>query len=100
MKYVGGTFTQAGDQAVNNIATLNTNDAWEAFGTNESDGPINSIAIAPDSKIFIAGEFTTVDGVNASNIAFWNGTSWNPLGAGTNGLISKIKFNINGVLFV
>ncbi|MFX0558402.1 PQQ-dependent sugar dehydrogenase [Maribacter sp. CXY002] len=98
--YVGGTFSMAGDLAVNNIAVINTNGIWETFTPNGSNGTINSIAVAPDGKVYVAGDFSNIGGVNANNIAFWNGNSWNTLGPGTNGLVSKIKFNANGALYV
>lgn len=34
--------------------------------------------------LYAAGEFTGVDGVSASRVARWDGSSWSALGAGTN----------------
>lgn len=42
---------------------------------------------ADSSKLFIAGDFTTVDGVNAQSIVSWNGTNWETYG------------NVNGVIY-
>ena len=43
--------------------------------------PIRSIA-ASDNDVYITGEFTAVGGVDATNVARWNGTSWSALGSG------------------
>lgn len=99
IKYVGGSFTTAGDITVSNLAIINSLNEWETIGTG-SNGSINSVDIAPDGTIYAAGDFTSIGGVSANNIARWNGTSWSSLGAGTNGPILKIKFSTTGALYV
>ena len=98
IKYVAGTFSNAGDVNANNIAILNTTKEWEAF-TSGSDGTIYSIATAPDGAIYAAGDFTTIGGVSANNIAIWNGSEWSSLGTGTNGPILKIELSETGALY-
>ena len=97
--YVAGNFTRAGNEAVANIAVLNTNGAWQALGSG-SNGTIFSLAISQTGNLFAAGDFSQIGGIDANNIAFWNGSNWSPLGEGTNGPISKISFNAQGDLFV
>jgi len=90
--YVGGSFTTAGPVTANKIAKWNTlSNAWSALGTGvtASNTSINAIAIAGD-KVYAGGTFTNIGGVNANNIAVWNGTSWSPLGTGVNASVTTI----------
>jgi hypothetical protein len=48
---------------------------WSAFAVDEPS------AIGP--AVYAGGQFTTIGGVSAANIARWNGTTWAPLGTGT-----------------
>ena len=72
---------------------------WEdviATWDGTSWGPVGSGPIAPPFSVGIralgeyqgdliaAGRFSLAGGVPVSNIARWNGTTWSPLGAGTN----------------
>ncbi|MCC7015418.1 MAG: hypothetical protein IT454_22860 [Planctomycetes bacterium] len=41
-------------------------------------------------SLVAAGRFVSIDGVAASNIARWNGTSWMPMGAGLNGEVRAL----------
>jgi hypothetical protein len=38
--------------------------------------------------LYVGGQFPTIGGVIAANIAKWNGTTWVPLGAGLNGFVT------------
>lgn len=37
--------------------------------------------------LYIGGQFQSVDGVAATNIAKWNGSTWSPVGGGVNGTV-------------
>ena len=41
--------------------------------------------------LFAAGEFSSVDGVAASNIAEWDGNAWAAIGSGVNGPINSLE---------
>ena len=41
-------------------------------------------------KAYIGGQFTKVDGLPFSNIAFWNGKGWAPMGGGTDGAVRAL----------
>jgi hypothetical protein len=41
--------------------------------------------------LYAGGKFTTVGGVMASNIAKWDGSSWAPLGSGTNDIVRDLE---------
>ncbi|MBX7053983.1 MAG: hypothetical protein K1X36_03430 [Pyrinomonadaceae bacterium] len=90
--YVGGTFTSAGSVTANKIAKWNSlTNGWTALGTGvaTANTSINAIAVAGD-KVFAGGNFTTIGGVGANNIAVWNGTAWSALGAGLNAPVTAI----------
>lgn len=90
--YAVGSFTSAGYESVNGIARWD-GAAWSAVGSGEgAKGPYGDsygvwlrAAAIYDGKLVIAGEFRSVDGVPAMNIAAWDGTSWSPLGGGVHG---------------
>lgn len=88
--YVGGKFTVAGGVNVNGIARWD-GAAWSAvgdgtgviddyFGTPEA-GEVYAILISED-RLYIGGDFISVDGVTANSVAQWDGTTWSALGRG------------------
>ena len=90
--YVGGSFTSAGTLTVNKIAKWNSvANSWSALGTGvtAANGSVNAIAVAGD-KVYAGGNFTNIGGVNANNIAVWNGTAWSALGTGVNSSVTAI----------
>lgn len=46
---------------------------------------VNAVVAMPNGDLVIGGQFTSVAGVTASNIARWNGVAWSPLGSGIQG---------------
>lgn len=46
--------------------------------------------------LIAAGRFASVEGVAASNIARWDGTSWSPMGAGLNGEVRALAVYDSG----
>lgn len=53
---------------------------WSSI-KNGTNGVVNSITVF-ENKIVVGGSFTLAGGVPANNIAQWDGTSWQPVGAG------------------
>jgi hypothetical protein len=45
-----------------------------------------------DSRLFVAGQFSSVDGMPANSIAVWNGSSWSTLGDGVVGTIYAMQY--------
>lgn len=94
---IAGEFTSIGGNPHAHIARLNTNGVLDAtFSTafNPPDGNIWAIALQPDGKIIIGGEFYAVGGLICGGIARLNsdGTldaSFNP-GAGTDGVVYSL----------
>ena len=69
--------------------------AW--FGLGDVDGGIHRRVydlVAHDdgsgSKLYAGGDFTSVGGVPAGNIACWDGVSWSPVGGGTDEAVTDL----------
>ncbi len=100
----GGAFTTAGGVAANSIARWN-GASWAPLGSgvaaSNGDLPqVYSLAVLPNGDIVAGGLFTTAGGLPANNIARWNGSSWSPLGSGTNLPVLAIAPFPNGDLAV
>jgi len=85
--YVGGEFTSVGELPVTGIAKWNGSQ-WRALGTGITGAPfstpaINAIEVFDDgggAALYIGGVFTNVSGVDAMNIAKWDGSTWTTVG--------------------
>ncbi len=95
--YVGGSFTIAGDVAVNNIARWNGS-RWNALGSGLSDS-VQVLACDSSGNLYAGGKFKTAGGVSAKHIAKWNGSRWSALGSGTDDDVKAIAFDSSGNLY-
>jgi hypothetical protein len=50
----------------------------------------------PDGSLIAGGQFQFADGQPANNIARWTGTTWQPLGSGTDGSVASLALLPNG----
>ncbi len=79
-----GHFNYAQGQTVNNIARWNGS-TWQSLGGGMSStgafGGVKALAVY-QGQLVAAGLFSAAGGQPVSNIARWNGTSWQPLGTG------------------
>lgn len=93
--YVAGDFDNwNGIANADNIVSYNIGTAaWAALSTG-IDGPVFSLAIAPDGTLYASGQFATAGGVACANIAAWNGAAWSALGAGLAGGLTTIGFSL------
>ena len=67
--------------------------SWSKVGNGGGiDGHINVMKAFGGSKLYMAGDFSSVDGVAANSIIAWNGTEWSTLGEGVEGEIFDIDF--------
>tara|TARA_R110000868_G_scaffold90110_1_gene250383 strand:+ start:20210 stop:24661 length:4452 start_codon:yes stop_codon:yes gene_type:complete len=67
-------------------------------GTN---GIVETIAEAPDGKLYVGGEFTTAGGISANNIAVFDpNLGWSNFGSGTNGKVNNIAITTTGLIYV
>ncbi len=87
--YAGGRFTGG-------VAKFDGS-SWSTVGGGVAFGPstyeVNALAVFDDGggpALYAGGRFGTAGGAGASHIAKWNGSSWSPLGSGTNNLVRTL----------
>lgn len=109
--YVGGRFARLpGLPTATGIARWD-GVRWHALGTGVQPATARVGALAAgDNRLYIAGDFTAVGGVNAQGVAVWNGTAWARLGSGVGprrqyygwetGTINALAIAPNGDLYV
>jgi len=68
-----------------------------------ADGPIHAMIVyAPpgqSSRLIVGGEFSHIGGIEAHNIAAWDGIGWQTLGSGTDGAVHSLAI-YNSQLYV
>lgn len=101
--YAGGLFTNAGgDSDADYFARLTSEAEWESMGkltptySVYSTSSVSSIEEF-NGKLFISGAFSVENGpLNASSIAEWDGSTWQPVGPGLDGYVfSMVPFGEN-----
>jgi uncharacterized delta-60 repeat protein len=103
---IGGAFTEVNGVARNRIARLNANGTLDATfdpGTGTNGTPWH-LALQPDGKVLIGGEFTEVDGVARNRIARLNAngtldTTFNP-GAGADYIVNSVSVQPDGKVLI
>lgn len=86
--YAGGEFTVAGGVEAERIARwdgANWTPLGEGVGGTEYYAPVQALAAYDDGTgpaLYAAGDFNVAGGVEAHNIARWDGSVWTPLGEG------------------
>ena len=89
---VGGNFLNAGGVPANNVARWDGNQ-WHALGSGVFNGgpaqSVYSVAVL-DTNVYVAGLFKSASGVNATNIARWDGSQWHAMGGGPFGTNSAL----------
>ncbi len=91
----GGNFTYAGGAPANCIASWD-GASWQPLGTGVSNTVTALQVYDADGagpglpRLIAGGVFTHAGGVPASNIAQWNGSSWQPMGAGANQVVEAL----------
>lgn len=88
--WAGGAFpvSAAGD-TLNNLANFDGT-TWRAnafgFGAIGGSGIVYCYGVY-NGELYVGGQFASIGGKVAANIAKWNGEGWTALGAGTNGIV-------------
>jgi uncharacterized delta-60 repeat protein len=107
---IGGDFNNYNGVARARIARLNADGSPDtSFNPGSGvDNSITALALQPDGKIFIAGDFTNYNGTSRSRIARLNSdgsldTSFNPgsgVGVGIGGSVHALALQPDGKLFI
>jgi hypothetical protein len=88
--YAAGSFTTAGGVEADGIAKWDGKQ-WSAIPGGGIDGPSSPIilslrvfddGLSDHPALYLAGRFTSAGGVDAQNIARWDGRTWSALGQG------------------
>lgn len=100
--YAGGFFSGAGGNSANRIARWDGS-SWSALGSGMSGGTLTrvfSLAVFDDGSgspaLYAGGDFTQAGGSQANNIARWDGSSWSPLGSGTDNWVWEMAMFDSG----
>jgi hypothetical protein len=85
--YAGGQFSEAGETSANLVAKWDGSN-WSALGAGLSGvllPKVDALRLDNSGNLYAGGSFESSDGQPVNNVAMWDGATWNPLGAGTNG---------------
>jgi hypothetical protein len=94
--YFVGSFSSAGGVAATNIARWDGTN-WFALGLSVSgtgygfSGGIACVAIQ-GNNIYVGGSFSFAGGSSATNVAYWDGSSWHAMGNPFNGVVYALQF--------
>jgi hypothetical protein len=97
--YVGGQFQSAGGIAATNLARWNGS-SWSAMGSMGNatgDGSAVWALSVSGSDLYAGGYFTNAGATAANHVAKWNGSSWSPLGLGTDWDLSALAVSGSNV---
>jgi hypothetical protein len=72
--------------------------AGVSLNGNETNASVNVVKVIA-GELYIGGQFDSVGGIAANNVAKWNGWRWLPLGSGVSGPVNAIQ-EFNGKIFV
>lgn len=73
--------------------TLPSMENWGNGGGLNPGGRINVMEKDDDeNRLFVAGQFSSIDGLSAKSIAVWNGSTWSALGGGVEGEIFALEY--------
>jgi hypothetical protein len=97
--YIAGNFQNIGGTTASYIARYDGK-GFHALGSTPIAGNVPLIIFTSHvhddgtgPALYVGGRFTSIDGVAASRIAKWNGTSWSALGSGVTGSGSTPSVN-------
>lgn len=79
---LGGAFQVVGNAVARGLALYDPGTGeCTSLGTGVS-GSVTALAVLPNNDLVVAGIFQSIDGVAATNVARWDGSSWLPMAAG------------------
>lgn len=77
-RVIGGRMSYAGDANVTGLGIWDAG-AWRRIG---SFGGVVWDVLEHQGDLWVAGDFTQVDGLTVNGVARWDGQQWHPLGSG------------------
>jgi hypothetical protein len=92
---VGGQFSSAGGRSGSSRIAVWSDGIWSTLGTGitgSGTSSVNAIAYI-EPYIYAGGNFTSAGGVAANNIAYWDGSTWQAMGAGANSTLYSFAAN-------
>lgn len=98
--YAGGDFD--GMSGVANTARLAVYNfalsAWESITpAGVPDNTVRTIVTIPTKGVYVGGDFTTINGITAKNVAFRSASgTWSPVGDGFNNTVSHLLWDARG----
>jgi len=96
-EYLGGSFDQTGSVQTNGVSLWNGT-TWKSLGRGIAGGSgvagpfVYAIAVN-NTQVFIGGDFSSVNGVAAKNIAVYSGGTWHAVGGGTDSAVESLAIN-------
>ncbi|MBV6414052.1 MAG: hypothetical protein OMOMHJEC_01874 [Xanthomonadales bacterium] len=83
---VGGSFSEAGGQAVRSLARWNGS-AWSGVGSGAEEGVRGAVLTlaSAGTDLYVGGNFDQAGSQQANHVARWDGGGWHALGAGVSG---------------
>lgn len=94
--YVGGAFDSAGAMPASGIAKW-SGASWSAVGAGfaNTSGPLQVNAMARyQGKLAATGGFDLADGRPATNLAAWDGATWEPIGDALHGELAEMGWSL------
>ena len=97
---VSGSFSVAGTVLADNLAIYDPGTrTWSAFGPGPYPADLE-LAGDPVTDLYVGGDFTSIAGVLADNVAHFDGTIWSPVGGGVDGPVWVVEQLTNGEVVV
>ena len=102
--YAGGSFTDAGGSGADYLAKWNpATGIWSVVKSATSiNAPVFALAVGPDGKIYIGGQFTNADGIAAADyITVYDpvANTYAALSTGMDSDVNALAFAPNGLLY-
>ena len=104
--YIAGYFHSVDGLLTHGVARWNGS-SWESIGSVNQTGYVLALGVhieAGEPRLYIGGTFSLIGGVNARNLAYWNGEGWFSAGVVTAGpaLIPSVRSFLSdgGALYI
>lgn len=90
--FAGGVYSEPFGPAGRAVWQLKSNSWAKLGGDFKSDGsPVLWNLTVHAGQLYVGGNFTNAGGTTARNLARWDGTQWNPVGAGADGEVRAMS---------